>query len=119
MIAHQIAVLDLQALAVAVVPDQVLLPVAHPVVQLALQLAPEIEEEKEVVAKVSMLRGNTTIRKRRGIKKEKGKGIGTRTETVIRKERRGIMLSPIKLNKKGDLGTIFITRLTLILFIFN
>lgn len=102
----------------AVVPDQVLLPVAHPVVQLVLQLAPEIEEEKEVVAKVSMLREGMTIRKRRGIKKEKGKGTGIRIETVTRKERRGIMLSPIKLNKKDGLGTIFVIKLTLIIFVY-
>lgn len=98
----------------AVVPDQALLLVAHPVVQLALQLVLEIEEEKEVVAKVSMPHEDMTIRRRRRIKKEKGKGIETRTGSVIKKERKGTMLFLIKLNKKDDPGIVFVIKLTLI-----
>lgn len=101
---HRIAVLDLRALAVVVVPEQAPLPVAHPAVQLALQLVLEIGEEKEVVAKVSMPREDMIIRRRREIKKEKGRGIGKRTETVIKKERKGTMLFPIKRNKKDVPG---------------
>lgn len=113
MIAHQIAALDLRALVVAVVQDRALLPVAHLVVQVALQLAPEIEEEREVVVKVSMPREGMTIRKRREIKKEKGKEIGTRTRTeiVIRKGKKGIILFLIKLNKKDVPGTIIVIKL--------
>lgn len=111
---HRIAALDLRALAVVVVPERAPLPVAHPVVQLALQLVLEIEEEKEVVAKVSMPREDMTIRRRREIKKEKGRGIGIRTETVIKKERRGTMLFLIKLNKKDAPGIVLVITLILI-----
>lgn len=114
LIVHQIAALDLQALAVVVVPDQAPLLVAHPVVQLALQPVPEIEEEKEVVAKVLMPHGDMTIRRRKEIKKGKGKGIEIRTEIVRKKERKGTMLFLIKLNKKEDPGIIFIIKLILI-----
>lgn len=114
LIARQIAALALQALAAAVVPDRVPLPAAHPVVHLALQLVPEIEEEKEVVVKASMPRGDTRRRRKKGIKKGREKGIGTRTEIVIKKERKGIMLFPIKLNKRDDPGIVFIIKLTLI-----
>lgn len=106
LIAHRTAARDLRALAVAVVPDQALLPVAHPVVQLVPQPVPGIAEEKEVVAKALMPREGMTIRRRRGIKKEKGREIGTRTEIVIKKERKGTMLFPTKLNKKDDPGII-------------
>lgn len=106
-IAHRIAAPDLRVLVVAVVLDQALLRVAHRVVHLVLQPVPEIEEEKEVVAKVPMPREDMKIKKRRGIRREKGNGIGTRTETARRKERREIMLSLIKLNKKDDPGIIF------------
>ena len=112
MVAHQIAVLDLRALAVAVVPDQALLPVVHPVVHLALQPVLEIEEEKEVVAKALMLHADMTIRKRKEKRKEKGKGIETRTETVIRKGRRETILFLKKRNKNP--GIIFVVKLTLI-----
>jgi len=108
LIAHQIVALDLRALAVAVVPDQAPLPVVHPVVHLVLQLVPEIEEENEVVAKVWMLRGGMTIKKRKGIKKEKGREIGIKTEIATRKGKRETILFLIKLNKKDDPGIIFI-----------
>lgn len=119
MIAHQTAAQDLRALAVAAVLDRAHLPVAHPVVRLVLQPVPEIEEEKEVVVKALRFHGDTKIRKRKGKKKEKGKGIGTRKEIVKRKERKGTMLFPKKLNKKDDPGIIFVIKLTLILFIIN
>lgn len=114
LIAHRIAALGLRALAVAVVPDQAPLPVAHPVVQLVLQPVLEIEEEKEVVAKALMPHGDMKIRRRKEIKKERGKEIGIRTESVRKKERKGTMLFLIKLNKKEDPGIIFILKLILI-----
>lgn len=106
-IVHQIAALDLRALAVEVVPEQAHLPVAHLVVQLALQPVLKIEEGKEVVAKVSMPQEGMIIRRRKGIKKEKGRGMGIKTETVIKKERKETMLFLIKLNKRDDPGTVF------------
>jgi len=114
LVAHQIAVLDLRVLAVVAVPDQALLPVVHPVVHLALQLVPEIEEEKEVVAKALMLHADMTIKKRKEKRKEKGKEIEIRTETVIKKGRRETILFLKKLNKKDDPGIIFVVKLTLI-----
>lgn len=96
----------------AAVPDQALLLVAHPVVRLVLQPVPEIEEEKEVEAKVPMLHVDMTIRKKKEKRKEKGKGIETRTETVIKKGRRETILFLKKLNKKDDPGIIFVIKLT-------
>lgn len=106
-IVHQTVALGLRVLAAAVVPDQAPLLLAHLVVQLALQPVLEIEEEKEVVAKALMPRGDMTIKRRREIRKGKGKEIGTRTEIVIKKERKGTMLFRIRLNK-NDPGIVFI-----------
>lgn len=114
LIVRQIAALALQALAAAVVPDRVPLPAAHPVVHLALQPVPETEEEKEVVVKASMPRGDTRIRRKKGIKKGKEKGIETRRETVIKKERKETMLFPIRLNKRDDPGIVFVINVALI-----
>lgn len=82
----------------AVVPDQVPLPVARLAVQPVLQVVPETEEENAVVAKVSILRGDMIIRKRRGIKREKGTGIGI--EIAKRRRKREAILFLINLNLK-------------------
>lgn len=86
----------------AVVPDQVPLPVARLAVQPVLQVVPETEEENAVVAKVSILRGDMIIRKRRGIKREKGTGIGI--EIAKRRRKREAILFLINLNLKDAPG---------------
>jgi hypothetical protein len=107
-IALQIVLLDLQAPAVAAVLDQVLVPLVHPALRLALQLVLEIEDGNAVVAKASMLREDMIIKKRREIKKGKGKEIEIviEIENEKKRKRKEIILLLISLSRRDAQGTI-------------
>jgi len=93
---------------VAAVLDRVLVLLARPAVQLALQVVLEIEDGNVVVAKASMLREDMTIRRRREIKKGKGKEIETviEIENEKKRKRREIILLLTSLSRRDVQGII-------------